>query len=101
MGAIQIGTAKAAWKAYNPSKLEGMDDSAIMRKLITDDKFNIETIALVLLMEAKNSGVIRDYSETGNLTYEKWATPITLYNGSSEYAKKVQEYLPYIKTLLK
>ncbi len=73
MGAIQIGTAKAAWKAYNPSKLEGMDDSAIMRKLITDDKFNIE----------------------------KWATPITLYNGSSEYAKKVQEYLPYIKTLLK
>ncbi len=101
LGAIQIRAAKDAWNMYDSSKLERLDDSAIMHKLMTDDKFNIETIALVLINKAMISGDITAYDEARELSYEQWSEPITLYNGSSEYTKKVMEYLPYIDILLK
>ena len=69
-------------------------------KLTHDKQFNIETIAAVLLYEARNEGLISDVSEASNLTTEQWWKAVAKYNGSDEYARKVYEYLPYITELL-
>lgn len=62
--------------------------------------FTPETIAVVLLYEAKNEELISDISEASKLTTEQWRKAVAAYNGSDEYARKVYEYLPYITELL-
>ena len=65
-----------------------------------DKKFNIETIAAVLLYEAERNKIISDISEASNLTADQWWEAVKKYNGSGEYARKVYEYLPFTAELL-
>ena len=75
-------------------------DAELQYKLTYDKKFNIESIAAVLLYEAQNSGAISHISEASNLTTDQWWEAVAKYNGSDEYTRKVYEYLPHITELL-
>ena len=101
LGAVTPGTARAAWNFIDSSKVDRISDKDLQFKLSYDPEFNIETIAVVLIFEAKNANIISYAGEVGNLTLEQWEKPVTRYNGGSEYAGKVFEYLDDIQTLIK
>ena len=100
LGAIFPATARAAWGEVDSQKELPKTNEELQYKLTHDKQFNIETIAAVLLYEARNEGLISDVSEASNLTTEQWWKAVAKYNGSDEYARKVYEYLPYITELL-
>ena len=100
LGAIFPETARAAWAKVAPQKELPKTNEELQYKLTYDSQFNIETIAAVLIYEAKKNGIISDVSEASNLTTEQWRKAIAEYNGSDEYARKVYEYLPYVTELI-
>ena len=100
LGAVSAETARAAWGCVNAQKELPKTDAELQYKLTHDKKFNIETIAAVLLYEAERNKIISDISEASNLTTDQWREAVAKYNGSDEYARKVYEYLPITAELL-
>ena len=100
LGAIFPSTARDAWNFVDPSMVSGLSDKELQFKLSTNNEYNIQTIAAVLIFEAKNLGFINSPNDAKNLTLDQWQKTVARYNGSDEYAKKVYEYLGNVDTLL-
>ncbi len=100
LGAIFPDTARAAWSFVNDNYLLPESDTDLQFKLSYNREFNIETIAAVLIYEAKNAGYIDNPADARKLTVNQWYKAVAKYNGSDVYADKVYDYLPYIEELL-
>jgi len=61
LGAIFPATARAAWAEVDAQKELPKTDAELQYKLTHDRQFNIETIAAVLLYEAKNKKLFQVY----------------------------------------
>lgn len=85
LGAIFPATAGAAWVEVDSQKELPETDEELQYKLTHDKKFNIETIAAVLLYEAKKKELISDPSEASNLTTDQW------WEATAEYARNIVE----------
>ena len=105
LGAIFPNTARSAWEFVNPNLILHPDDSSLQYRLSVDTKFNIETIAVLLIYEARNANHISDPNSAKDLTLEQWKDAVVRYNGfgdkAHKYANQVYEYLNDISTLLR
>ena len=110
LGAIQPGTAAAAWDAL--SEETGIDYSNNLPKteagwsyqLAYNNELNIQTICLVLAMEAKRINMVDSYDDLSSLTYEQWKSILYTYNGSGpnaeKYSERVGKLLPKMKMFM-
>jgi len=109
LGAVSPKTARAAWEWLleddgQAKKILPSDNVQLQYKLSSDEKFNIETIGVVLIYEAYNLGLIRSMEDIKNLTYEDWQKVCKKYNGTGDkaqrYGEYVREYFPDMKEYL-
>ncbi|MDI4649593.1 RHS repeat domain-containing protein [Cohnella hashimotonis] len=104
IGAAFPTIAMAAWQAVDPNRTIPTDSLEMMKLLSSNDKFAIETIAVVLVFYARE--VYKDQNlNTSSLTLEQWKAVVGRYNATSSdkqkaYSDKVYEYLNGIRELL-
>ena len=106
LGAIFPSTARRAWQSVNPEFSEKItDDDFLLETDLMGSTFNIETIAAVLIYNAKELGYTNT-NDVSKLSDEQWNSVIGMYNAISpdeqkDYYTKVNEYRPYIEILIK
>lgn len=80
-------------------------NKAMQAKLTNDNEFNINTMAVVLILKANTEKLIDKPSDISNLTEDQWKLVVGAYNANdpvkrTRYSDKVFEYRISIKEFL-
>lgn len=109
LGAIFASKAREAWSDVSSGTVLPATNAELQAKLKNDDAFNIDTIGVFLVYNAKK--LYGEDVDIASLSMDDWEKVVPYYNAKMnspesrikgmDYSSKVFAYIPYAKDLLR